>query len=121
MSGQSQVQEGCSRFEPVPAWTDEQPMRCTVCGETFVGRELGYMPVMCERDRCPDPPGRPDPVVVVPRSVAEALADALEQALEAGGPIAAPHRALAEFRARCPREFGTGCDTGAHGPRKETP
>jgi hypothetical protein len=38
---------------PVERWEEEVPQRCTVCNETFVGRELGYVPVMCELEDCP--------------------------------------------------------------------
>lgn len=55
-------------WTPVPQWKDEQPHRCGVCGDTFSGRELGYMPTFCEREDCPPLPERPDPVTVVPVS-----------------------------------------------------
>jgi hypothetical protein len=30
-------------------------MQCTICDEILEGRELGYIPVMCEREGCPGP------------------------------------------------------------------
>lgn len=46
------------RWEPLSSWQTEQPQRCTVCGDVLSGRELGYLPVMCERENCPPLPER---------------------------------------------------------------
>lgn len=43
-------------WTPVPAWDAEQPMRCDTCGEVLTGRELGYLPILCEQEKCPGVP-----------------------------------------------------------------
>jgi hypothetical protein len=52
-------------WEPVERWESQQPMRCTVCGETFVGKELTWMPVLCDHEGCPGPIQR-QTVIVTP-------------------------------------------------------
>lgn len=47
-----------SGWEPVASWTTFQPMRCTICGAVYEGRELGYVPALCLRDDCPGPTDR---------------------------------------------------------------
>lgn len=47
-----------SGWEPVESWETEQPQRCTVCNEVLCGRELGYIPNICERAGCPGPTTR---------------------------------------------------------------
>lgn len=44
-----------SGWELLEHWPAEIPLRCQVCGEVYVGRELRYIPAMCERSECPGP------------------------------------------------------------------
>lgn len=52
-------------WRPVPEWETGQPMQCTVCDIILQGRELGYIPIMCEREGCPGP-GERQTVTVTP-------------------------------------------------------
>ena len=45
-------------WELIGSWKAEQPQRCRVCHEEYVGRDLGYLPNMCEVEDCPGPPER---------------------------------------------------------------
>lgn len=49
------VDRDLTKWELVERWPAENPVRCTVCGEVYEGREAIYMPAMCERDGCPGP------------------------------------------------------------------
>ena len=51
-------------WTPVEEWYSEQPQECSVCGWVLAGRDLGYIPAMCEQDACPGLPTRSEPVLV---------------------------------------------------------
>jgi hypothetical protein len=43
---------------PMTEWQEEVPQVCSVCDEVYSGRELSYIPLMCEHEGCPGPTKR---------------------------------------------------------------